>query len=128
MENGEILRMSVGGCQQPKCQLSEYEVRSVGIAGFAALENLQNFFARRTAVGLVFLDGGSARRLAEVFLRQSRDPMPRLRIELRTQNVRGGRTNPAPVEALDRQHGLFAISEYVGVGNRQSELTHQLHA
>src|SRR5712664_65953 len=49
MENGEILRMSVGGCQQPKCQLSEYEVRSVGIAGFAALENLQNFFARRTA-------------------------------------------------------------------------------
>ena len=68
MENGEILRMSVGCCQQPKCQLSEHEVCPVGIPGFAALENLQNFFARRTAVGLIFLGGGSARRLAEVFL------------------------------------------------------------
>ena len=50
VENGEILRMSVGCSQQPKCQLSEHEVCSVGIPGFAALENLQNFFDCRTAV------------------------------------------------------------------------------
>ena len=62
MENGEILRMSVGCCQQPKCQLSEHEVCSVGIPGFAALENLQNFFARRTAVGLMFFELAELRR------------------------------------------------------------------
>jgi len=84
--------------------------------------------ARRAAVGLVFIRGRSARCLAEVFLRQSCDPLACLRLELRAQNVRCGCSNPAPVEALDRQHGLFAVSEYVGVGNRQSELAHQLRA
>src|ERR1039457_3095326 len=109
--------MSVGCCEQPKCQLSEHEVCSVGISGFAALEDLQNFFASGTPVGLVLLGGRSACRLAEVFLRQSRDPLACHRSELPARSVRGRSTDPAPVEALDRQHGLFAVSEYVGVGN-----------